>query len=1142
MTRRPTFWIIFCALGIAGAVTAIRLFSVAMPSISLDISMDRGSALAEAAALAERYGWAPSDARSAASFGQVGSEVQTYVELEGGGSDAFANLANLGVYQPYQWAVRRFAEGEVAEALVRFTPEGSPYGFRLRLSEDDPGQENLDQAAARAAAEAGAAEWTVDLSSYSLLESSAETLPGGRVDHTFVFERTDTALAQARFRVRLVIAGDQFAQLTHFVHVPEAFSRQYADMRSTNEAIALVAQSIFILVFVLFGAGLGTALLLRRRWVEWRTALMWGGFSALLIGLNGVNALPLSWMSYDTALSANTFVLQQIAAAGAIFVLGTPVLGFFFMAGESLGRRAFPGHLQQWRAWSPEVASSNSVLGLTTAAYVLLGLGMGYLVLFYLGTSRLDGWWSPAGALVQPDLLATYMPWLQAVSISLYAAMWEESVFRAVPIACAALIGLKYGRKSLWIWGMVVLQAVVFAAGHANYPQQPPYARVIELTIPALIWGAVYVRFGLLPTILTHFLYDLTLISSVLFASDAMFDQGVIVAVGLIPLALVLWARRGGRARSTPPEWAYNRGWTPPELPGGTESEGGALPGDGSGPERGSGSKIDPAPEGDSEPEGDRQALLPVPTRVIYVGGLTGLLLWVTGAMVREPPPTLVLGRSEIAGIAQQAMDAFGGASAGWTRTLYTGGGNSRAHTYVLEQGGEEALDQLFGSYLTDPQWVVRYADWGAEPEQRIEEFRLYISRDGGLRRIAHILPEARAGAGLSEDSARVLALAAAGTVMEEDAVRRLEEVGAEEIAQPARTDWEFTFRDPAMLAGLEGEARLTVDVAGGGVSDVRRYVHVPEEWDRERRESDNRRSIVLVGLGMVLVLTFGGGAIIAIVVWSRRGLPTRVVLTTAGATFLALTLSIGNGWPDVTANFTTAQPWPFQAGAAVFAFLLLALVGGAGIGLVSGLGHRGFEPRSRKEAPLWTGVALGLLIAGLRSTVFVLAPGWPPLPDYSGASAFLPVLAEPLAAVTPFLLFTAAVLALSAAFVRFTGHPVYGSMVNFTILATGAVIVPSGFQTSVLAWIGTALIGVAVVLTIVRFSARVPALAPLIVGTLMVTVALETALTGPYLGARVGGLLAASLIAWLALIWSRALGRSDAPGAGAQPAQAVGL
>ena len=103
------------------------------------------------------------------------------------------------------------------------------------------------------------------------------------------------------------------------------------------------------------------------------------------------------------------------------------------------------------------------------------------MVLFYLGTSRLEGWWTPAEALVQPDLLATYMPWLQAVSVSLFASFWEESVFRAVPIACAALIGARYGRRNLWIWGAVVVQAVVFAAGHANYPQLPAYARVVEL-------------------------------------------------------------------------------------------------------------------------------------------------------------------------------------------------------------------------------------------------------------------------------------------------------------------------------------------------------------------------------------------------------------------------------------------------------------------------------------------------------------------------------------------------------------------------------------------------------------------------------------------------------------------------------------
>ena len=1130
MTRRPTFWIMFCALGIAGAITAIQLFSVAMPSVSLDISMDRGRALAEAAVLAERYGWAPSDARSAASFGQVGSEVQTYVELEGGGPDAFASLADAGVYQPYQWSVRRFAEGEVEEALVRFTPQGTPYGFRLRLSEDDPGQGNLDETAAREAAEAGAAAWSVDLSSYSLLESSEQTLPGGRVDHTFVFERTDITLAEARFRLRLVIAGDRFAQLTPFVHVPEAFSRQYADMRSTNDAIALVAQSIFVLFFVLFGAGLGTALLLRRRWVEWRTALVWGGFSALLIGLNGVNALPLSWMSYDTALSANTFVLQQVAASGAIFLLGMPVLGFFFMAGESLGRRAFPDQLQQWRLWSRDVASSNSALGLTAAAYVLLGLELGYLVLFYLGTSKLDGWWSPAGALLQPDLLATYMPWLQAVSISLYAAMWEESIFRAVPIACAALIGAKYGRKNLWVWGMVAVQAVVFAAGHANYPQQPPYARVVELTVPALLWGAVYVRFGLVPTILTHFLYDLTLISGVLFASNAVFDQGVIVVVGLLPIAIVLWARRGGRTRSSPPEWAYNRAWSPPESASDARSE----------PSRESvahpESEVDGASADGSESRRDSEfgdgpeirARLPVPPSLIYTAGLVGLLLWVVAAAVREAPPTLTVARSEVASTAQAAMEANGIALEGWTQIVYTGGGNSAGHDYVLEQGGEGALDELFGSYLTDPQWVVRYADWDAEPEQRVEEFRVYVSGDGELRRIAHTLPEGRAGAGLPEDSARVLALAATRTVMEERAARGLEEVGAEETARPARTDWEFTFRDPTLLADLEGEARVTVTVAGDEISDVRRYVHVPEEWARERRERATRRSLVLGGLMMVLVLNFVAGAIISIVVWSRRGLATRVVLATAGMTFLALALSVGNGWADVTSIFSTAQPWTLQAGGAVFGLLLVALIAGGGIALVAGLGHSWFEPGSRIEAPRWVGPSLGLFVAGLGSMASVLSPERASLPDYSGASAFLPILAGPLDATLPFLLLTGGVLALSAATVRFAAHAVFRSTVGFTIFAMGAVIVPAGLQESFLIWAGAALLGVAVISTVVRFSARVPALVPLIMGTLAVTNALETALMAPYRGARVGGLLAAALIAWLALAWSRALSRDD--------------
>jgi hypothetical protein len=273
----------------------------------------------------------------------------------------------------------------------------------------------------------------------------------------------------------------------------------------------------------------------------------------------------------------------------------------------------------------------------------------------------------------------------------------------------------------------------------------------------------------------------------------------------------------------------------------------------------------------------------------------------------------------------------------------------------------------------------------------------------------------------------------------------------------------------------MEGEARVTVAVAGSEISDVGRFVRVPEEWARERRERDTRRSIVLGGLVIVLAINFTAGAIIAIVVWSRRGLPRRVVLSAAGATFLALALSVVNGWTDVTSIFSTAQPWTLQAGGAAFGLLLVALVAGSGIGLVAGLGHSWFGPGSRANAPPWVGPSLGLLVAGLWSMASVLTPARPPLPDYSGASAFLPMFAEPLDATLLFLLVTAGVLALSAATVRFAGHAVYRSIVGFTIVAMGAVIVPVGVRESVFTWIAAALLGVTVIATVVRFSARVP-------------------------------------------------------------------
>ena len=1113
MTRRPVFWAAFGALGVAGAVTALRLFSVAFPTITLDITMDRVEAIERAAAVADENAWGAPDDRSAASFGLVDPEVQTYVELEGGGREEFARLAERGVYEPYQWRVRRFAERRVEESLVRFTPAGEPYGFSVQLAEDDPGSGNQDALAARAIAAAAAVEWDVDLGAYQLLESSEASLPGGRVDHTFVFERTDVTVAEARFRLRIVVAGGEPTELTRFVNVPEAFSRRYADMRSTNDSIALVSQSAFILLFVLLGAGVGSALLLKRGWLEWRRALVWGGIIAACFGLNTANQLPLSWMAYDTAVSASSFVLQLLAGGVAVAIVGTPLIGFFLLAGESLGRRAFPDHVQQWRFWSPEVASSSTALGMTVAAYLLVGLQLGYVVLFYLGTQRLDGWWSPADALVQPDLLATYLPWLQAFSVALFASFWEESVFRAVPIACAALLGARFGRRGLWIWGAVVLQAVVFAAGHANYPQQPPYARVIELTAPALLWGVVYLRFGLVPTILAHFLYDLSMISIVLFESNARVDQGIVVALALVPLGMIVQARVRRGARPTPPEWAYNRAWSPA-----AKRAEDAAPDPAASPT---------APEPSLVPE--RRASVGLPAWSVPVAGAVGLVLWLGAQWARDLPPRLEGDREAATAIALDELRVLGAPVDEWSVAVVPTAGPSGGRDYVWEEAGAEAFEALSGTYLDAPQWIVRLVDWEAGAEERVEEYRVYVGAGGRVRRISHSLPEARAGAVLDVDSARVLARSVIAARLGLDG-GQLREVEAAETSRPNRTDWTFTFVHVGALVGVEGEARVQARVAGDEVVDVSRTIRIPEEWERARREAESRRFIMVGGLALLLVICLAGAVVAAIVVWSRGGLDVRPVWRLGGVALFGLVASALNAWPEVTASFSTEQPRAFQVGSMAIVQVILAAVAAPAFGLVGALAHGWLAAGERRGTPRGAGVAFGLLVGGAFAAVPYALPGTPASADYSGAASALPFLDEAASVIAPYLLVTVSLLLFVAARERFRGRPRLYAMLSSLLAASAIVIVPQSAQASPLLWALAALVIGAALFGGLKVCSAHPELVPGIVGTAVVLDGLASSRSAVHEGARIGGILAAVVVASMAWVWMRALSASLRP------------
>src|SRR5438132_714888 len=638
-------WTLFVVLSAGAAIFTLRNFSTAFPLVSIELKMDRADALRSARTIAQRNAWPPEGFDQAADFGGS-QEVQNFVELEGGGKQELGRILREKIFALYTWRVRHFKQGDAHETLIRFTPDGTPYGFSVKLPEEERGETRPEGEAQQIAETAAQRDWGIDFGRYRLVESSKDLKPGGRTDHTFVYERQDESLREGHYRLRLVVGGDKLTELTHFVQIPEAFTRRYEEMRASNDAIGAFSQIVTFGLYILGFCGVGLFFMIRHRWVLWRQPLLWGLFIAFLLGLQQLNSWPLLWMGYETALTASGFAIRQSLRAAATFVLFSMLLTVSFMAAETLSRRAFPHHIQFWKVWSRPVSASKIIVGETFAGYLLVTLFFAYEIVLYFFAQEKLGWWTPSDTLLNPDMFATYVPSLAAVAQAAQAGFWEESLFRAAPLASAALIGDKFGKRRTFIGGAMILQALVFASGHAGYANQPAYARVVELIIPSFVFGALYLAFGLLPGIVLHFTYDTVWMSLPLFVSStarAHLEQVIVALAVLVPLWVVLANRIRVGSWAEVPHEVFNGAWKPREIP-------------------------EAPPEITAVPV--RTFISPAALRALPVIGLAGFVLWIAASPFHAEVPSIQITRHEREQKPRQALTERGIARGQYWRRL----------------------------------------------------------------------------------------------------------------------------------------------------------------------------------------------------------------------------------------------------------------------------------------------------------------------------------------------------------------------------------------------------------------------------------------------------------------------------------------
>ena len=398
---------------------------------------------------------------------------------------------------------------------MRLKPDGARGRIRaprrrgLRARRGAQGARRGERARARRSA-ARATDWGVDFAPYKLLEQSQQTQIIRPRRSQLHVRAPRAARRRARPADARRVAGDELTGIAPFVHIPRvvrpalrrAAQRQQPD-RESRERVG--------------GRALRHRRLHPRRAVARARSTGSSGARRSARGSSSARCSrrarwprrPAAWFGADTTETATTFWAKQGGVALLIAVAGGLAYALVFMAAESLTRRAFPHHPQLWRVWSRDAAPTPQIAGRTLGGYLFVPIELALV----------------ARVLLRDEPLARLVAAVRGADRSQHPRLGDAGADADRDLAAGGLHGgvrvprdpavaRRADRRALRPPDArhrvaVVLQALVFGGAHANYPGFPAYSRPVELVLPSIAWALIFLRFGLLPTILLHATFDL---------------------------------------------------------------------------------------------------------------------------------------------------------------------------------------------------------------------------------------------------------------------------------------------------------------------------------------------------------------------------------------------------------------------------------------------------------------------------------------------------------------------------------------------------------------------------------------------------------------------------------------------------------
>jgi Type II CAAX prenyl endopeptidase Rce1-like len=933
---------IFPILAVAGLLIALLLYRQTFREATIDLSISRADAEQRALEFLAGQGVAAGERWRSSSF-RADTTAQDYLIASSGLAELDA-LAQQDL-KLASWHVRLLTPLDPEEWSVDVSSRtGRIVSYQHVVKEEALGATiPITQAEQLALAALVARPGGGPAPSELRLLSGRVTRQPNRTDQAFTWERPALQRGDATYRYTVTLLGDQVGRIDEYYNIPESWQRLARWHARRGALLSLIGWTATYALM----AGLGLAWLWAagRRWLRLRFALTLLAAIGLVGLATALNSIPLLLASLPTNISVPAFLAGQLGAyAGIALMLGATVI-VAGMAGEALvwstteatgDRRQATGGRRQANLLNPQspvlslqspvsnpqspasLSRALTLRGLASAPIarsLLIGIcvgvaQLGYITLFYWAGQRWFGVWAP----VDPnydDALSTPLPWLYAIALGLLPAVGEELVFRLGGIS---LIQRVTSMPRL----AVVTTAVIWASLHTTYSQQPFFIRLIELTIVGIVFGTLFLRYGVLSSMAAHYTYNSALMVPLLIQGSWATRAGALVAVSgaallLLPVAIRRW--RGLPLEDAEvlvaaplPRSPDNRRWTMDDAP----------------------LSIGDRPSSKAETLFRYNTLIPSRSwhswRWLLMLAVVGMAAWLLALWLLPQPPLLNRTQTRADLLARGAATArdLGLSTTGLYGAAYPDSAllNLDAE-YLRDHPGAGAINQTVAAEGARAFWRVRFSQW-----DRDDVLSLWLGARGELIAFDHSMPEDAPGAAISQARARQLATELLERQRFDMANTAL--VESSTITRTNRVDHRFVWQS-ARIVGAAGHPRVLVVVQGDQVAALSPFLYTPPEYRRERDRTTiismlQRDTLPLLPTFAALLLIVAG------LLLATRHPPPLWLIIAAGLAGVGVTLLGGLLRLDAA---QLAQP-PRLIQGATFA-LLAALLAGAELALIAG-------------------------------------------------------------------------------------------------------------------------------------------------------------------------------------------------------------